>query len=109
MKQEIITHLAAAIFGAVITFIVLELRDKPQPIPIDPNKYRIEERIRIDREVVKPLLDSLTSSIETIEELQAMKPRTKIIYKERQNENLNLSDSASFNLLRERLRSIELP
>lgn len=109
MKQEIITHLAAAIFGAVITFIVLELRDEPQPIPIDPNKYMVEERIRIEAEVIKPLQDSLTKSIAIIEELQAIKPKTKIIYKEKQNENLNLSDSASFKLLRERLKSIELP
>lgn len=106
MKQQVITHFVALVVGAAISYFVLEY-GSVEPLPaIDPDTYRIEERIRIEREVVKPLRDSLTSSIKTIEELKATKQRTRIIYKERQYENLNLSDSASFNLLLDRISSI---
>jgi hypothetical protein len=109
MKQQVITHLIALVVGAAISYFILEY-GSVEPLPaIDPDTFRIEERIRIEREVVKPLRDSLTSSIKTIEEIKATKQRTRIIYKERQYENLNLSDSASFNLLRERLRTVQLP
>ena len=109
MKEQIVTHLIAAIIGGAIAFFVLEYRDKTDPIPVDPKTYKLQERIRIEREVIKPLQDSLTSSIKAIEELKARKQQTRIIYKDRQNENLSLSDSASFNLLRERLRTVQLP
>ena len=113
MKVDIKTILIACLIGFVVgascTYFYLEYRDQTEQIPIDPDTYRIEERIRIEREVIKPLQDSLTSSIKAIDELKARKQKTRIIYKERQNENLTLSDSASFNLLRERLRAIELP
>lgn len=106
MKEQIVTHLIAAIIGGVIAFFVLEYRDKTEPIPVDPKTYKLQERIRIEREVIKPLQDSLTSSIKAIEELKARKQQTRIIYKERQNENLTLSDSASFNLLLQRISAV---
>lgn len=109
MKEQIVTHLIAAIIGGAIAFFVLEYRDRTEPIPIDPKTYKLQERIRIEREVIKPLQDSLTSSIKAIEELKARKQKTRTIYIEKQNENLILSDSASYNLLRERLRAVQLP
>ena len=106
MKEQIVTHLIAAIIGAAIAFFALEYRDRTEPIPVDPKTYKLQERIRIEREVIKPLQDSLTSSIKAIEELKARKQKTRIIYIERQNENLNLSDSASFNLLLQRISAV---
>ena len=106
MKEQIVTHLIAAIIGGAIAFFVLEYRDKTELIPVDPKTYKLQERIRIEREVIKPLQDSLTNSIKAIEELKARKQQTRIIYKERQNENLTLSDSASFNLLLQRIGSV---
>ena len=106
MKEQIVTHLIAAIIGGAIAFFVLEYRDNTEPIPVDPKTYKLQERIRIEREVIKPLQDSLTSSIKAIEELKARKQKTRTIYIERQNENLNLSDSASFNLLLQRISAV---
>jgi hypothetical protein len=106
MKEQIVTHLIAAIIGGAIAFFVLEYRDRTEPIPIDPKTYKLQERIRIEREVIKPLQDSLTNSIKAIEELKARKQKTRTIYIERQNENLNLSDSASFNLLLQRISAV---
>jgi hypothetical protein len=106
MKEQIVTHLIAAIIGGAIAFFALEYRDNTEPIPVDPKTYKLQERIRIEREVIKPLQDSLTSSIKAIEELKARKQKTRIIYKERQNENHSLSDSASFNLLLQRISAV---
>lgn len=109
MKEQIVTHLIAAIIGGAIAFFALEYRDRTEPIPVDHKTYKLQERIRIEREVIKPLQDSLTVSIKAIEELKARKQKTRTIYIEKQNENLILSDSASYNLLRERLRAVQLP
>lgn len=106
MKEQIVTHLIAAIIGGAIAFFVLEYRDRTEPIPVDSKTYKLEERIRIEREVIKPLQDSLTVSIKAIEELKARKQKTRTIYIEKQNENLTLSDSASYNLLLERISTI---
>ena len=103
-----ISHLLVIVLTATITYFALDWRDKSEPIPIDPDTYRIEERIRIESEVVKPLRDSLTSSIKTIGELKEIKPRTRIIYKERQDENIAIADSASYNLVTRRIRPTEI-
>ena len=108
-KTLTITHLLTVILTATITYFALDWRDKSEPIQIDPDKYRIEERIRIDREKIAPLMNELESIRNERDSLLTAKQRIRTIYKDRQNENLNLSDSAAFNLLRERLRSIELP
>jgi len=107
-KTLTITHLLTAILAAAITYFARDWRDRSDPIPIDPDTYRIEERIRIEAEVVKPLQDSLISIIKTIGELKEIKPRTRIIYKEKQNENIAIADSASYNMVAQRIRSTEL-
>ena len=106
MKEQIVTHLIAAMIGGAIAFFALEYRDRNKDIPVDPKTYKLQERIRIEREVIKPLQDSLTSSIKVIEELKANKQKIRTIYIERQNENYQLSDSASFNLLLERISAV---
>jgi hypothetical protein len=109
MKRQIITHSIALVVGFGVAWLVLEYRDTTKPIEVNPDQYRIEERIKIEREQIKPLQDSLSSSLNEIERLKKLKPKTRIIYKNKQNENTTLSDSASLNLLRERLRAVELP
>ena len=108
-KTLTITHLLTAILAAAITYFALDWRDKSEPIPIDPDIYRIEERIRMDREKIAPLMNELESIRNERDSLLTAKQRIRTIYKEVQHENLNLSDSAAFNLLRERLSAVELP
>jgi len=104
-----VSHLVVIVLTATITYFALDWRDKSEPIPVDPDTYRIQERMRIDREKIAPLMNELESIRNERDSLLTSKQRIRTIYKDRQNENLNLSDSAAFNLLRERLRSIELP
>ena len=105
----IITHIIAVVISAVITFAVLEWRDKAETIPVDPLTYIIQERIRIDREQIAPLLDSLEAIQSERDSLLTAKQRISTIYLNRQHENLNLSDSVAYMLLLNRIEPILLP
>ena len=105
----IITHIIAVVISAIITFAVLEWHDKPEVIPIDPLTYIIQERIRIDRETVKPLLDSLEAIQSERDSLLTAKQRIRTIYLNRQHENLHLPDSVAYRLLLNRIEPILLP
>lgn len=109
MQKTILTHLLAAIIGAAITFFALEYRDTVTDIPIDPKTYKLEERIRIEREQIKPLMDEIETIKHERDSLLNAKSKIRIIYKSKQHENLNLPDSIAFNLLRDRIGSIVLP
>ena len=109
MQKAILTHLLAAIIAAAITYLALEARDGADIIPVDPKTYRLEERIRIEREQIKPLIDEIEAVKHERDSLLNAKSKIRIIYKSKQNENLNLPDSVAFNLLRERIGSVLLP
>ena len=109
MQKAILTHLLAAIIAAAITYLALEARDGADIIPVDPKTYRLEERIRIEREQIRPLMDEIEAVKHERDSLLNAKSKIRIIYKTKQNENLNLPDSVAFNLLRERIGSIVLP
>ena len=109
MQKAILTHLLAAIIAAAITYLALEARDGADIIPVDPKTYRLEERIRIEREQIKPLIDEIEAVKHERDSLLNAKSKIRIIYKTKQNENLNLPDSVAFNLLRERIGSVLLP
>jgi hypothetical protein len=105
----IITHIIAVVISAIITFAVLEWRDKNEAIPVDPLTYIIQERIRIDREQIKPLLDSLEAIQFERDSLLTAKQRIRTIYLNKQHENLNLPDSVAYMLLLNRIEPILLP
>lgn len=105
----IITHIIAVVISAIVTFAVLEWHDKPETIPIDPLTYIIQERIRMDRETVKPLLDSLDAIRNERDSLLTAKQRIRTIYKDKQHENLNLPDSVAYMLLLNRIEPVLLP
>ena len=109
MQKAILTHLLAAIIAAAITYLALESRDGADFIPVDPKTYGLEERIRIEREQIKPLMDEIEAVKHERDSLLNAKSKIRIIYKTKQNENLNLPDSVAFNLLRDRIGSIVLP
>jgi cell division protein FtsL len=109
MQKAILTHLLAAIIAAAITYLALEARDGADIIPVDPKTYRLEERIRIEREQIKPLIDEIEAVKHERDSLLNAKSKIRIIYKSKQNENLNLPDSVAFNLLRDRIGSVLLP
>jgi hypothetical protein len=109
MQKAILTHLLAAIIAAAITYLALEARDGADIIPVDPKTYRLEERIRIEREQIRPLMDEIEAVKHERDSLLNAKSKIRIIYKSKQNENLNLPDSVAFNLLRERIGSVLLP
>lgn len=105
----IITHIIAVVISAIITFAVLEWRDKTETIPIDPLTYIIQERIRIDREQIAPLLDSLEAIQSERDSLLIAKQRIRTIYLSKQHENLNLPDSVAYMLLLNRIEPVLLP
>ena len=109
MQKAILTHLLAAIIAAAITYLALEARDGADIIPVDPKTYRLEERIRIEREQIKPLIDEIEAVKHERDSLLNAKSKIRIIYKSKQNENLLMPDSVAFNLLRERIGSVLLP
>ena len=109
MQKAILTHLLAAIIAAAITYLALESRDGADFIPVDPKTYGLEERIRIEREQIKPLMDEIEAVKHERDSLLNAKSKIRIIYKTKQNENLNLPDSVAFNLLRDRIGSVLLP
>ena len=109
MQKAILTHLLAAIIAAAITYLALESRDGADFIPVDHKTYRLEERIRIEREQIKPLMDEIEAVKHERDSLLNAKSKIRIIYKSKQNENLLMPDSVAFNLLRERIGSIVLP
>ena len=105
----IITHIIAVVISAIITFAVLEWHDKTETIPVDPLTYIIQERIRIDREQIKPLLIELDNIKSERDSLLTAKQRIRTIYKDKQHENLNLPDSVAYMLLLNRIEPILLP
>ena len=105
----IITHIIAVVISAVITFAILEWHDKTEAIPIDPLTYIIQERIRIDREQIKPILIELDNIKSERDSLLTAKQRIRTIYLNRQHENLNLPDSVAYMLLLNRIEPILLP
>jgi hypothetical protein len=109
MQKAILTHLLAAIIAAAITYLALEARDGADFIPVDPKTYILEERIRIERKQIRPLMDEIEAVKHERDSLLNAKSKIRIIYKSKQNENLNLPDSVAFNLLRERIGSVLLP
>ena len=109
MQKAILTHLLAAIIAAAITYLALEARDGADIIPVDPKTYRLEERIKIEREQIKPLIDEIEAVKHERDSLLNAKSKIRIIYKTKQNENLLMPDSVAFNLLRERIGSVLLP
>lgn len=109
MQKAILTHLLAAIIAAAITYLALEARDGADIIPVDPKTYRLEERIRIEREQIRPLMDEIEAVKHERDSLLNAKSKIRIIYKSKQNENLLMPDSVAFNLLRERIGSVLLP
>jgi len=109
MQKAILTHLLAAIIAAAITYLALEARDGADIIPVDPKTYRLEERIRIEREQINPLLNEIEAVKHERDSLLNAKSKIRIIYKTKQNENLLMPDSVAFNLLRDRIGSVLLP
>jgi cell division protein FtsL len=109
MQKAILTHLLAAIIAAAITYLALEARDGADIIPVDHNTYRLEERIRIERKQIRPLMDEIEAVKHERDSLLNAKSKIRIIYKTKQNENLLMPDSVAFNLLRERIGSVLLP
>jgi hypothetical protein len=109
MTTLIITHIIAVVISAIITFAVLEWRDKTEAIPVDPLTYIIQERIRIDREQIKPLLIELDNIKSERDSLLTAKQRIRTIYLNRQHENLHLPDSVAYMLLLNRIEPILLP
>jgi hypothetical protein len=105
----VITYIIAVVISAIITFAILEWYDKPEAAPIDPLTYIIQERIRSDRETVKPLLDSLDATRHERDSLLTAKQRIRTIYLNNQHENLHLPDSTAYVLLIDRIEPVLLP
>jgi hypothetical protein len=91
-QTTILTHLAALLVGAVITYALLTAND-PTPEPVSIEAIQAEERIRLRNEGAGFVRDSLEAVKSTISERPKQRERVNEKWAKKARERVNVADS----------------
>jgi hypothetical protein len=105
LTKEHLSIIVAAAIAAIVTWAIVRCPD-PEPMPtVDTEAIKTEERLRIRRTEVQPLIDIVTTQQHVMDSLSGIKPKIIIHYERIAQVNWNLTDSLSGVLLVTRIRA----